>query len=380
MAKKNPTEYRHNNATIRLRGSAWQADIRRGGQRYRRSFPFDAGSEKSSAAALADARTCIDQIDLEYQSQTRPLSIVEAEEARRALQMLPAGISLIEAARSWLKCNNTVAERLPIAEAAARYVQEKADTGMRERTVRSARIQTNRLALAFPQCTMDTITTRDLHAWVDRLKLKSPVTRNNLIRDISTFFNWATERGLAATNPALGIPLSAIEDELPEIYDIQTVQSLFTYLEANGATDLIPYHALGFFAGVRTTELSRLTDENIVDGIIQVTPKAAKTRSWRYIEMEPNLRQWLMAYPPKGPIQRCSRTRIDNQRQAAGMTWINNVMRHSFATYHLARYRDAGRTAHDLGHPNANLIYSTYRSLAQVADGEKYFQIKPTNL
>ncbi len=36
---------------------------------------------------------------------------------------------------------------------------------------------------------------------------------------------------------------------------------------------------------------------------------------------------------------------------AAGVaTWPHNVMRHSFASYHLALHRDAPLTAHELGH------------------------------
>lgn len=368
MAKEETLHY--NNAAIRPRRGGWQADIMRGGRRYRRQFgPGHKG--------VAAAKNYINQVDVEHRANERILSLTEIDHARKALDLLPDSVSLLDAASYYVDHHKRVVEQPLLTTAAERYVDEKIRTGRREATIRSARIQSNRLAKAFPETTVNKLTRQDLLRWLDGRNFKSPVTRNNYIRDISGFLAWCVEQGYATKNVAATIPNSAVDDDLPAVYDVATVQQMLRYLEQHEPR-LVAFHALGFFAGVRTTELERLHLENIQGPLLQVTPRAAKTRSWRYIEMEPNLQEWLAAYPPDGPIQNGSRYTIEAARRGAGCwPWVQNVMRHSFATYHLARYRDAARTAHDLGHPNANLVYTRYRALAEKAEGEKYFAIHP---
>jgi integrase len=54
-------------------------------------------------------------------------------------------------------------------------------------------------------------------------------------------------------------------------------------------------------------------------------------------------------------------------------------MRHSFATYHLAYFQDAGKTAHELGHHNPDMLFAHYRNLATEAQGREWFSIFPSN-
>ena len=52
-------------------------------------------------------------------------------------------------------------------------------------------------------------------------------------------------------------------------------------------------------------------------------------------------------------------------------------MRHSFASYHLAKHKDAGQTATELGHTSTALVFSHYRKLAKPAGAARYFGIEP---
>jgi integrase len=54
-------------------------------------------------------------------------------------------------------------------------------------------------------------------------------------------------------------------------------------------------------------------------------------------------------------------------------------MRHSFATYHYARHRNAALTAHFLGHHDVALVYSTYRGIVREAEATKFWALKPTD-
>ena len=62
---------------------------------------------------------------------------------------------------------------------------------------------------------------------------------------------------------------------------------------------------------------------------------------------------------------------------AAGVEWPHNSSRHSFCSYHLAKFQDVNKLRSDMGHATTDLIFSNYRAVVSPAKGEKYFAISP---
>src|SRR5260370_38307921 len=58
---------------------------------------------------------------------------------------------------------------------------------------------------------------------------------------------------------------------------------------------LLPYVAIGAFAGLRRAELQRLdwSDVHFDADLIEVTAQKSKTARRRFVRTQPNLRQWL---------------------------------------------------------------------------------------
>jgi hypothetical protein len=71
------------------------------------------------------------------------------------------------------------------------------------------------------------------------------------------------------------------------------------------------------------------------------------------------------------------RRRLEALAEAAGVPWLPNGLRHSFATYHIALYEDAGKTALALGHTDPALTFRHYRALRTKEEAEAYFAIRP---
>jgi hypothetical protein len=67
-------------------------------------------------------------------------------------------------------------------------------------------------------------------------------------------------------------------------------------------------------------------------------------------------------------------------RRKAKVAYRQNAARHSFASYHIANFEDATKTAIMLGHPNGALLYSTYRQQVKQADAELYWSILPKHV
>jgi integrase len=63
-------------------------------------------------------------------------------------------------------------------------------------------------------------------------------------------------------------------------------------------------------------------------------------------------------------------------RQAAGIiSWPANALRHSFASYHLAHYQDAAKTALQLGHTESGTLFRHYRELVTQQEAAAFWNI-----
>jgi integrase len=69
---------------------------------------------------------------------------------------------------------------------------------------------------------------------------------------------------------------------------------------------------------------------------------------------------------------------LDAARERAAITdWSQNALRHSFASYHLAKFNNAAALALELGHTNSNLVFQHYRQLVKPKQSERYWKIVP---
>ena len=55
--------------------------------------------------------------------------------------------------------------------------------------------------------------------------------------------------------------------------------------------------------------------------------------------------------------------------------WPKNSLRHSFASYHLAHFRDSTKTAYELGHTSPTLLYSVYGNAVSRKDAADWFKM-----
>jgi integrase len=153
------------------------------------------------------------------------------------------------------------------------------------------------------------------------------------------------------------------------------------------STDTIPYWTIGAFAGLRAAEIERLewADVNLGRRWIKVRAKHAKSASRRLVDIQPNLFKWLRPYQGRTGKLVPENLRVklleDRKRatEAGSLTrkWPSNALRHSFASYYLARFDNAGKLALQLGHVGQDLIFRHYREVVTRADAKRYWNLVP---
>ena len=153
--------------------------------------------------------------------------------------------------------------------------------------------------------------------------------------------------------------------------------------------DLLGFHVIALFAGVRPTdELLKLDWSHVfADGghRIHIPSEVAKTGRKRYIKIEPTLQEWLTYIdPPRfGPV--CpSRNHVKRRRaiaRAAGVIpWPQDGMRHSYASFWMALHRDEDRCRDNLGHRTKEQLAKHYRQHTTAEEASAFWAITPAIL
>jgi len=301
---------------------------------------------------------------------------VMAQQAAEQLQ--PFGKTISDAAAFYVAHLEASENSCTAAELVDKMITDKQRDGLSARHVNDLRSRLSVFAAKFNGQPVVTITTAEIDGWLRSLPV-APVTRNHYRSVTVLAFNHAIAHGYAMSNPAMKTAKAKAVDSPPGILTVQQTAAL---LEA-AAPELLPYVAIGAFAGLRRAEIERLDWRDIhFDGeqLIEVTAAKAKTARRRFVKIQPNLREWL------APVRKHSGKvtpenfvkQFEALREQAGITeWPDNALRHSFASYHLAHFKDAAALAVEMGHTNSGMIFSHYRQLVRPKEVARYWSIKP---
>lgn len=286
-------------------------------------------------------------------------------------------IQKLQAIKLWeehLNANNTTQHSsISLKEAVAIYLQRKMSMGLRPTSLRFIRYIVKRMERELPVQHVYQVTTHHFESWF----MCAGYTRSTIkgiINKIGPFFNWAIREGYCENNPTKSVELPREDDKPPGIFTNAQVEIILD-TAVDMYPDMIPYFAVGFFAGLRPEEIKRLAWVDVKEGFIEVQAAKSKTRQRRLVTIEGNLEKWLDRggnLPPTRPLLK--RRLIIKQ---CGVQWHHDGMRHTYASNHLAHYENPNKTAHELGHRDTNMLYRHYRELVSNAVASDYWSISP---
>jgi len=231
----------------------------------------------------------------------------------------------------------------------------------------------------FSKTLVANITTAEVEGWLNRLNV-SAQTRINYLGRLQNLIQFCLARGYAKTDPLAPIKRPRTADKPVEIFTADEAKRLL----AAACNEIRPALAIGFFAGLRAAEISKLdwSEVNLQTKFIEVKAAKAKSKRRRLVEISDNLAAWLKPLAcesgPVAPTAMKMRVRLKTAMAVANVSrWPHNGLRHSFASFHYALHQSADRTAAQLGHGDTSLLFEHYRELVSQAEGENYFFIRP---
>ena len=359
------TAYKHRRLKFLVRGKVagkWQ-------RRY-----FVTKSEASSYAQQQNVRLLNEGKDgIDFPSWLR----LSAERAHQALATYDKTIE--DAVSFYISHLEQTRRAAPLTAAIEELIANRRKSGASRVYCYDLNLRLGRFAAAFNGHSTAQITTEDIDCWLEGLSVGS-VTRNTYRRDLITLFSFCVTRGYTVINPAAR---SQRAKEVSAPVGILTPEQLARLLETS-VPSVVPYIAIGAFAGLRAAELERL-DWSEIDfdaDLIEVTAKNSKTARRRLVKMLPNLKAWIQPFrKPAGPIvPRNLRSLLLQSRRAAGLSeWPANALRHSYASHQIAHFSDAAALALELGHTHTGLIFAHYRQVVKPRDAKRYWEIIPSN-
>ena len=164
---------------------------------------------------------------------------------------------------------------------------------------------------------------------------------------LSGLFSFAIKKNWLTKNPISAIEIKHVEETEIKALSIPQIKRLLKTAKFPQHKDCASALGIMLWAGVRPKEVSRLKwkDVNLEEKIITIRSATSKTGGVRHIEITTVLRKWLQKSKKPSTENICPADWIRRWkalRDDAGLKgeWINDVLRHTFASYHLKHFKN----------------------------------------
>jgi integrase len=303
---------------------------------------------------------------------------IAAAEYADAIKTLNGSGSLGDAISFYVRHHPKEVRQKLVAELVSEMIAAKQADGASQLYLKDLRLRLAQFAGRFNGFIAN-ITSSEIDDWLRGLSVGAR-TRNNLRNSIVTLFRFAKLRGCLPKDRLTEADGLARAKERRNEIGIFTPKQMMELLAA-ADFDLVPFFAIGAFAGLRHWEMLRLTwaDIHFEEGHILVAAEKAKTAQRRIVPILPNLAAWLAPHRKQhGRI--CPYERMTSSMSAltkeVGIEWPKNGLRHSFGSYRLAQIKNAAQVSLEMGN-SPRMVFAHYREVVTEKQAEQWFGILP---
>ena len=321
------------------------------------------------------------------------LNAAQALDAMSAYDALAAAglkVSLLEVANAYIGGGTVSQQALnkPAAEAYEEYLSRMPDGANKTKTVSTV----GKFIGKFNGLRLADIAAKDVQKYLEaNYGDKAPKTYNSHLEYLNTFLNWCRkdENGYLAKNPIASLAYRPEPWVEPEYMKPEEVEKLFRLLEAKKEErpEWLAYAVTSFFCGCRAVEIVRMATDPAAAKISleDETVRMAKAKGYqqgkkpRAFHIDATALAWMKSFDFLGAL---GKVRAETAKEIFafarenGVGMFHNCGRHSFITYHVAKYGDPAKTTAMAG-TSDKMRADNYCGLASKKDGEAYFGIMP---
>jgi len=321
-----------------------------------------------------------------------PLSIV-AREYADAVKLLEGKGTILDAVNVFLAHHASVTlPAISFADLVTKFNERNEQKGYSAEYRDDCRKHLAILSRSLGPRKVENIKQPDLETVLQAATGKASARRfNNLRCTVSAMFSFARRSGYLPRDKEHEAGLVEVrEDRGSGSIAIYSPIELGTIL-SNIVPTMVPWVALSGLAGLRTSEVHRVTWEmiNFDQKVILLEKAFTKTKRRRVIPMNDALIAWLkpIAKSKKGRLYDCSlghfeyltRTAWGKMVGKGGVQLVErktNALRHSYGTYRFAVLQDENKVSAEMGNSPTELR-EHYAELATLAAAKKWFGVKP---
>lgn len=289
----------------------------------------------SDAIELAQARQLAERLG-------RPLLALVQEHYDLTTKLANTG-SLNLAVESYIRNHKEAVVLKSVSELVPEFIQTQEDDGVGERHLRSLKARLGLFKEHF-QCLVSSLTAAQLDDWLRAEQKKrswAGRTRNHYRAAVSVCLSYARRKHYLPRDwvELDFVPKAVEEDGIIEIYKPGDLNKI---LYPNPDKDLLPVIVIGAFAGLRPSEIFRLTwDDFYFDtGELFVGKGKVRTAGNRVAPLLPVLQKWLKPLRKYKWVTRLTETSyvpiLREWFKKTGVTQLHDGFRHSFISYRRA--------------------------------------------
>lgn len=196
---------------------------------------------------------------------------------------------------------------------------------------------------------------------------------------MSGVFGTALVRGWCEENPLSRVRVPAMVERLIPVLTREEIRRLLLTAEQYREGVCLPAVGLMLYAGLRPHEVCRLSwgEIDLVHGFISVMPCHSKTGGARRITIHPPLGRILAAWQRHDSLPVCPpnwRAHWRELRRRAGFScWVPDILRHTFASYHLCHFHSYAELQMETGHRDSSLLRTRYVNMKGVEDAPGFW-------
>lgn len=214
------------------------------------------------------------------------------------------------------------------------------------------------------------ITAAECRQYIDQA-FETPRQRYKAHAILSGVFRTAQLRGWCGANPMHCVEKTRVREREIAILTQEEIARLLQAAREYEQGKCLTAVGLMLYAGLRPHEVARLSwsDISLRHGCICIRPQHSKTGGARRVTIHRPLMRILREQRGSGRI--CPPKWMHHWRrlhQAAGFSlWCPDVLRHTFASHHLAHFRSYMALQLEMGHRSAELLRTRYVNMPEEA-------------